>query len=215
MYLSSITPYVDLFLSGIKMTVIVSIISLAFSVALALFAYGAVASHNVWLRSVAKIYVEIVRNVPMLVMLYLVYYGLGYQGIHFSPFWAAVVAMSITNGGYFAEIFRAGFDAVPAELHEAGAALGLSKLQIFRHVTFVPGVRNILPAASNQFVILMLFSSIASAVALPELTYQLQRINSITLQTFVVFGVGAAIYYALTLIIGLGTNLLARRMYRW
>jgi polar amino acid transport system permease protein len=212
---SALSPYKSIILHGIGETALVSVLSFALACVLGLIAYLGCANHLRPVRVISSIYVEVIRNIPMLVVLFFIYFGLGEKGLNFSPFWAAVAALAINNGAYLAEIFRAGFQAVPSGLHEAASALGLGPFQTFRHVTFMPGIRNIIPAATNQFIMLMLFSSVASTVAFPDLTYELQRINSATLRTFEVFTVGAALYYVLSTAIALAAGLLSRRMYRW
>lgn len=167
------------------------------------------------LRIVTGGYVELMRNTPVLVQLYLVYFGLGQVGINLNPLWAAVVALTLNNSAYTSEIFRAGFESVPVGLREAGSALGMSFPQIFRYVMFKPAVRNVLPSLTNQFIILFLFSSVGSVISLNELTSLLLTLNSQTLQTVEVFTMGAILYYLSSAIIAGLSRTAERMVFRW
>lgn len=111
-------------------------------------------------------YIEVMRNTPLLVQLYLIYFGLGQVGVQLNPLWSALIGMTLNNSAYTAEIFRAGFASVPVGLREAGTALALNKYQLFRHVIFKPGLRGIIPSLTNQLIILFLYSSVASVISL-------------------------------------------------
>src|SRR5665647_1743687 len=141
--------------------------------------------------------------------------NLNSSGVNLDPLWSALIALTINNGAYVAEILRAGFDSVPSGLREAAHALGMNSLQTFRYVVFTPGIRKVFPAMTNQFILLFLFSSVASVIALPELTNALMTVNSNTLRTFEVFTFGALLYYAVSSVLAIGSRVGEKRLFRW
>ena len=165
--------------------------------------------------AVASIYIEGVRNTPLLIQLYLIYFGLGQAGVQLNPLWSALIGLTLNNAAYTAEIFRAGFASVPVGLREAGTALALNKYQLFRHVVFKPGLRGIIPSLTNQLIILFLYSSVASVISLEELTAVLLNINNETLRTLEVFTYGAVLYWLTSALIAYGARSIERVMFRW
>jgi polar amino acid transport system permease protein len=165
--------------------------------------------------TVASTYIEVVRNTPLLIQLYLIYFGLGQAGLQLNPLWSALIGLTLNNAAYTAEIFRAGFASVPVGLREAGTALALNKYQLFRHVVFKPGLRGIIPSLTNQLIILFLYSSVASVISLEELTAVLLNINNETLRTLEVFTYGAVLYWTTSALIAYGGRTIERVMFRW
>ena len=143
-------------------------------------------------------YVETFRNTPLLVQLFLVFFGLPYIGFRLSANMAAFLAISLNLGAYATEIVRAGLLAIPRTQFEAGLALGLSRLQVIRYVVLVPALRIIYPALTGQLTLTLLGTSIASAISATELTAAASRIESSTFRSLETFLVVAAIYIALT-----------------
>jgi polar amino acid transport system permease protein len=212
---ASALPYLPVLLKALWVSIYVTVISFAIGAVLGVFVYLGKSSRFAPLRTVSSAYIEVMRNTPLLVQLYLVYFGLGQAGIYFNPLWSVVLGMTLNNSAYTAEIFRAGFDAVPVGLREAGSALGLRPHQTFRYVVLKPGVRNVLPALTNQFIILFLFSSVGSVISLEELTYVLQSLNSKTLLTVSLFTYGALLYYLTSAVIARASRLAERVAFRW
>jgi polar amino acid transport system permease protein len=208
-------PYLPLIFQGLWVSVYVSVASFLAGSVLGLFAYFAKAGRSATLRRISSSYIEVVRNVPLLVVLYLIYFGLGQVGVNLDPLWSTLIALTINNGAYVAEILRAGFDSVPSGLREAAHALGMNSLQTFRYVVFTPGIRKVFPAMTNQFILLFLFSSVASVIALPELTNALMTVNSNTLRTFEVFTFGALLYYVVSNVLAIGSRVGEKRLFRW
>jgi len=211
----SALQYLPVLLKALWVSIYVTVISFGIGAVLGVFVYLGKSSRFALLRTVSSAYIEVMRNTPLLVQLYLVYFGLGQAGINFNPLWSVVLGMTLNNSAYTAEIFRAGFDAVPVGLREAGAALGLRPHQTFRYVVFKPAVRNVLPSLTNQFIILFLFSSVGSVISLEELTYVLQQLNSKTLLTISLFTYGALLYYLTSAVIARGSRLAERLVFRW
>jgi len=154
------------------------------------------------IRFLAAAYVELLRNIPLMLVLYLIYFGLG-AFFPVSPFWAAVVGLSVFEGAYVAEIARAGIESVDRGQMEAARSLGMSWLQSMRHVIVPQAVRRSLPPLTGQFVSLVKDSSLASLVSYEELMLVGRQINSRIFSPFEVFLTIGAIYFALCLTLSL------------
>lgn len=214
-YIGDMIQYLPVMLEALWVSVYVSVAGFFAGSVIGVFIALAKNMRFKLLRIIVSGYVELMRNTPVLVQLYLVYFGLGQVGINLNPLWAAVVALTLNNSAYTSEIFRAGFESVPVGLREAGSALGMSFPQIFRYVMFKPAVRNVLPSLTNQFIILFLFSSVGSVISLNELTSLLLTLNSQTLQTVEVFTMGAILYYLASAIIAGMSRTAERVVFRW
>ncbi|MCK1277644.1 amino acid ABC transporter permease [Bradyrhizobium sp. 61] len=163
-----------------------------------------------------KVYVETIRNTPLLVQIFLVYFGLASLGLKFSAFTVAVAALTINVGAYTAEIMRAGFEAIPRGQIEAAEGLALSRLQIYWHIILLPAVEKVYPALTSQFVLLMLASSVCSQISAEELTAVANYIQSDTYRAFETYIIVAVLYVILSLVMragfwGLGLVLFPRR----
>ncbi len=163
----------------------------------------------------SRFYIETFRNTPLLVQLYLIYFGLGQIGLNFDPLESALIGLTLNNAAYTAEIFRAGLESVPNGLKEAGSALGLSRLQTLTYVVSKPALRNVLPALTNQLIVLFLFSSVASIISLPELTNRLNEIISQTQLTLALFAYGAAMYYGVSALLAACSRVAEKTWFRW
>ena len=215
LYFGDILPYLPVMLKALWVSIYVTLISFAAGGVLGIFIYLAKVSRFKALQLISNGYIEVIRNTPLLVQLYLIYFGLGSIGINFNPLWSVLIGMTLNNSAYTAEIFRAGISAVPKGLREAGTALGMPFHQTFRYVILKPGIRNVLPALTNQFIVLFLFSSIGSVIALDELTSTLQNLNSQTLRTLEIFTVGALLYFLTSAAIAFGSRITERMAFRW
>jgi polar amino acid transport system permease protein len=154
------------------------------------------------IRFLAAAYVELLRNIPLMLVLYLIYFGLG-AFFPVSPFWAAVVGLSVFEGAYVAEIMRAGIESVDRGQMEAARSLGMSWLQSMRHVIVPQAVRRSLPPLTGQFVSLVKDSSLASLVSYEELMLVGRQINSRIFSPFEVFLTIGAIYFVICLALSL------------
>jgi len=203
-------------LSGAQLTM--ELAALATAIGLVIGIAGAIGRRSVR-RAVAApwgFYVELVRNTPFLVQIFLVYFGLSSLGLQLSAFTVAVTALAINVGAYTTEIMRAGFDAVPKGQIEAGECLGLSRLQVYWHVILLPAVERVYPSLTSQFVLLMLASSVVSQISAEELTAAANFIQSDTYRAFETYIVVAVIYVLLSLTLragfwGLGQVIFPRR----
>jgi polar amino acid transport system permease protein len=149
-------------------------------------------------RRAVGAYVEAVRNTPLLVQIFLVYFGLASLGFQISAELSAALALTINIGAYSTEILRAGIQSIARSQVEAGECLGLSRLQVYWHVVLLPAVERVYPALSSQFVLLMLASSVTSQISAEELTAAANLLQSETFRSFEVYIVVAVIYLALS-----------------
>lgn len=152
-----------------------------------------------WLAWPVTAYVELIRNTPLLVQLYIIFLGLPTIGLRLSPLEASVLGMTLNLGAYSTEIFRAGFESIKKPQIEAGLSLGLSRLQVMRHVVLVPAVASVWPSLMGQFILMMLGTSICSFISLEEISGTAYNIQSETFLNFEVYLVIGAMYLVLTM----------------
>jgi polar amino acid transport system permease protein len=151
-------------------------------------------------RAAVASYVELIRNTPLLVQLFVLYFSLPGLGLRLSATTAALLGLALNFGGYGTEIVRAGLDAIPRGQIEAGRALGLSRLRIVRHIVLLPALKLVYPALSSQFVLLLLGSSIVSAISVEELTAVANTLQSTTFRAFEFYFVAAGLYLAMAML---------------
>jgi polar amino acid transport system permease protein len=214
-YFGDILPYLPLMLKALWVSVYVTLLAFAAGSILGVGLATAKVAPSKMIRTASSAYIEVMRNTPLLVQLYLIYFGLGQVGLDFNPLWSALIGMTLNNSAYTAEIFRGGFGAVPHGLREAASALGMSTLQTFRYIVLKPGLRAVFPALTNQLIVLFLYSSVGSVISLDELTSALRDLNSQTLRTLEVFTFGAVLYYLTSALIAITARVTQRVMFRW
>ena len=204
------------FLSGTVLTLELAFFATVFGALLGTLAAVGRGAHRALIAGVCKAYVEAIRNTPLLVQIFLVYFGLASVGLKLSAFTVAVAALTINVGAYTAEIMRAGFEAIPRGQIEAAEGLALSRLQIYWHIILLPAVERVYPALTSQFVLLMLASSVCSQISAEELTAVANYIQSDTYRAFETYIIIAVLYIILSLVMragfwGLGLVLFPRR----
>lgn len=187
----------DLLLKGLALGLGIALLALALGSAIGL----AVAFCRVHgarpLRWLATGYVELVRNIPLLLIIYFVYFGLPLLGLSLlDNVWSFIFSLALYAGAYLAEVFRAGIEAVGKGQIEAARAIGLTRMQVARHVTVPLMFRTSLPSLGNTFISLFKDTSVASAIAVPELTYGAIRINVNTWRVIEVYLVVGLLYLA-------------------
>lgn len=143
-------------------------------------------------------FVELIRNTPFLVQIYFIFFALPLAGLRLNPTPTAIIALGVNGGAYAIEIIRGGVQSISKGQVDAGLALGLSKIQVFRLIVLKPALRAIYPSLASQFILLTLTTSIASAVAAYELTSVAQRIENETFRAFEVYGVVTLLYFAMS-----------------
>ena len=187
--------------AGALHTLVLSSLAMAIGMVVAVLGALAKTSGPVWLRWIVDAYIELIRNTPFLVQIFLIYFGLPVLGLHLSSNTAAVLALVVNVSAYSIEIIRAGIDSIDPGQIEAGKSLGLKPLQIFRYVVLKPAIQAIYPALTSQFILLMLNSSVCSAIAASELTAAAGDIQSRNFRSFEVYLVVTGIYFALSVVL--------------
>ena len=163
----------------------------------------------------ATSWIEIARNTPALLQLFFVGFGLGAYGIHLSPYWIVICALSFNNAGYLAENFRGGFQAVPDTQVKAARSLGMTYWQAYLRIVIPQVLRIVYHPMTNQMVWSVLMSSLGMLVGFRELTGETQFLASKTFRIFEYFLVTAVIYYVIVKIILAGSRILSWRLFRY
>ncbi len=189
-----VEQYSDELLAGLRRTLLVSAIAIAGAFVIGLV-LGAARAHRVPVVSqLAAVYVEVIRNTPILVQIFFLYFGLPQVGIRLEAFTVAWLAVMIWGGAFNIENFRAGFEAVPARLREAGFALGFGGIGTFVNVTLPIGGRIALPSSINTYISVVKNTSLMYVISYPELTTTVLQIQALTLETTEAFTVLAVTY---------------------
>lgn len=209
---SFLSKYYMFFLIGTKNTVLLSVCSVFIGVILGLFISLMKLSKNKVLNIVSSVYIEILRGTPILVQLFIVYYGLPTLGIELPTFAAGIIALSINSSAYVAEIVRAGIQAVDKGQMEAARSLGMSNNMAMRYIIIPQGLKNILPALGNEFIVLIKESSIVMMVGIPDVMYNTNIVRGNTFQPFEPLIVAAIIYFILTFTLSKFMNKIERGM---
>ena len=169
-------------LSGMGVTIYISFISIFISMILGFVVAIPSLAKNKFLTYINIGYVEIVRAVPLLVLILWIYYGLPIvTGLSFSPFLSGIIALSISESAFQAEIFRAGINSIKKSQWEAGSSLGLNFIKRLRLVILPQAIKNILPALGNQFVYVLKMSSLVSIIGIADLT---RKANELVVTTY-------------------------------
>jgi polar amino acid transport system permease protein len=196
----AVFEHFDELLYGAFLTIQLSASAIALGMALAIICLVAKLSGPSPVRFLASAYVEVIRNTPFLVQLFFLYFGVSSLGFRISPNLAALLTLAINLSAYAAEILRSGVQAVPRGIIEAGTALGLSQFSIFKDVILKPALQNVYPALGSQFIIVMLTTSVVSAISADELSSKGADIQSITFASFEVYFIITLIYLSISIL---------------
>lgn len=200
-------------LSGLKYTVLLSLTAILISIALGLLVALPGLSSNRWLRTASRTYVELVRAVPILVMILWVYYGLPQlTGLTIGVFWAGVIALALSDSAFEAEIFRAGIQSIARGQYEAAYSVSLNYIDTMRYVILPQAIRRILPALGNQLVYMLKMSSLVSVIGMQELTRKANELVVTEYRPLEIYTVLVLEYLVLILIVSAGVRWLERRM---
>jgi len=181
-------------IAAIGRTLLVSVIAVV-GAALVGLVLGAARAHRIPVVSqLAAIYVEVIRNTPILVQIFFVFFGLPSVGITLDAFTVACLTITVWGGAFNTENFRAGFEAVPNRYREAGAALGFGRMRTFLDVTLPIGGRIALPPSINTFISVVKNTSLLYVIGYQELTYTAYNINALSPRTLESFGTLAVAY---------------------
>ncbi len=197
----SVLAYWQFFLDGASTTLVMSFWSTLGGFVLGVMCAIARSSSVVWLRNLVGAYVEVIRNTPLIIQSYFLIFGMSSIGITMPIIVGAVIALVINVTAYTCEIVRAGIESVPKSQREAGECLGLSPLQVYWHIILVPALERVYPALTSQFILLMLVTSVLSAVGTEELFGISDQVQSMTFRNFEVFMILWVIYLAMSVLV--------------
>ncbi|MCK9259260.1 MAG: ABC transporter permease [Azoarcus sp.] len=214
--------YSSSLLDGAWLTLQVAVLSLVLALVLGLAGASAKLSRSRVLRAPAVLYTTVVRGIPDLVMMLLVFYGgqiginqitdrLGWDYVDINPFAAGVATLGFIFGAYFTETFRGAFLAVPAGQLEAGYAYGMSRWQVFRRILFPQMLRHALPGLGNNWQVMQKSTALVSIIGLSDLTWLADQAGRSTHQPFLFYAVVCAFYLAMTAASGVLFRSLERR----
>ncbi len=193
----------------IKVTAGALVVALTIGIALAAIA---VLTNSRMLQTAIRIYVEILRNVPSLTFLFLLYFGLASLGIRLSSMTAAILGLGLIGGAITMDIFRSGFRSVPAGQSEAAISIGLTPLIAFRLIVLPQGLRLALPSIGNYAVALVKDTSLVAAIAAPEIMFNARQLVNETFDTALIYGSAALVYLVLTGMVAQFTLLIEHRL---
>ena len=200
-------------LSGLTTTIFISVISIIISMILGLIVAIPSLAKNKLLTFINIGYVEIVRAVPLLVLILWIYYGLPIMtGISFSPFVSGIIALAISESAFQAEIFRAGINSIKKSQWEAGSSLGLNFFKRLRLVILPQAIKNILPAIGNQFVYVLKMSSLVSIIGIGDLTRKANELVVTTYRPLEIYTFLILEYLVLILIVSFFVRKLEKRL---
>jgi polar amino acid transport system permease protein len=205
-------------ISGMGDTILISVIAAAISIVLGLIvALPGQSSRRGW-RIINRIYVEFIRSIPLLPMLFWVFYGLPIifksmgLDIPIDPFWGAIITLAVSDSAFTAEIYRSGIQSIAKGQKEAAQTIGLSYAQTMRYVILPQAIRRILPPLANQFIYIVKMSAFASVIGMQELTRRANELVVTEYRPLEIYSLLIVEYLVLVLIISAGVRWLERRM---
>ncbi|NEF09480.1 ABC transporter permease subunit [Staphylococcus aureus] len=208
-----ISKYGSFFLKGIKITILISLIGVALGSILGAFVALMKLSKIKIISWIASIYIEILRGTPMLVQVFIVFFGItAALGLDISALVCGTIALVINSSAYIAEIIRAGINAVDKGQMEAARSLGLNYRQTMKSVIMPQAIKNILPSLGNEFVTLIKESSIVSTIGVGEIMFNAQVVQGISFDPFTPLLVAAALYFVLTFVLTRIMNMIEGRL---
>lgn len=186
----------DQLIGGLLLSLELAFVSIFIGGAIGLVTAFGLTSRHSWAKRPAALYVTIIRNLPILVLILFVYFALPQLGVRLGKIESFVATLSIYSGAYLAEVFRAGLLSIPAGLTEAGLTIGLTRMQIRISIIIPLMFRNVLPSLSSTMISLFKDTSLAAAIAVPELTFEARKINVETFRVVETWIVASCLYVA-------------------
>lgn len=196
-------------------TIPLTLISFAIGLVIALGVALLRMSPNPVLSWIGRAYVSVIRGTPLLVQLFLIFYGLPSMGVTLDPWPSAVIAFSLNVGGYAAEIIRAAILSVPKGQWEAGYTVGMSNTVTLRRIILPQAARVSVPPLSNTFISLVKDTSLASVILVTEMFKQAQKIAAVTLEFMTLYLEAALIYWAICTVLAAVQGRLEKRLDRY
>lgn len=204
--------YLPYYISGAGYTVFLAFIGVLFGAVLGAILALMKLSKSKLVKLLATIYIEYVRGTPLLVQIFIVYFGTGVLGFDMSKLAAGCIALALNSGAYVAEIIRAGINAVNKGQLEAARSLGMNQAQALRFIIFPQAIKNILPALGNEFVTVIKESSVVSVIGVSELIFQTGVVQGASFKPFIPYVIVSLIYFVLTFTISRLLGVAERRM---
>jgi polar amino acid transport system permease protein len=202
--LAGLLPYIDPLPHAIVLTLWLSTLSILLSIAVGLAGALCRTSTSLILRWTGAAYVEVLRNIPLLVVIYLIYFGLAQVGIRVTNFNSALIALTLNAGAYMTEIFRGGLVAIPRGQYEAARSQGMTAWQLYRYVIFPQVFRIIYAPLGNLMIGIVIGSSLASVIGVEEVTTWMRRAGDETFRYMESFLAVGVVYVALAQAINIG-----------
>jgi L-cystine transport system permease protein len=212
LFLDSLWPIVR---GGLLGTIPLALLSFALGLVLALGVALLRLSRNRLLSSIARVYISVIRGTPLLVQLFVIFYGLPSLGVLIDPWPSAVIAFSLNVGGYAAEVIRAAILSVPRGQWEAAYTAGMSPRLTLRRVILPQAARVSVPPLSNTFISLVKDTSLASLILVTELFREAQQIAAFSQEFMLLYMQAALVYWVFCLALSAGQDLLERRLDRY
>src|SRR6476620_9415055 len=194
-FVAQILPYL---LVGAMTTIELTILSMALALVAGLALALMRLSRSPLLRSLSGAYIEIIRGTPLLVQLFIIYYGLPQYGIRLEAFVAGVIGLSMNYSAYLAEVYRAGILAIDKGQWEAGGSIGLSRAALLQYVIIPQAARIVLPPIGNYFISMLKDSALVSTISIVELMRAAQLRVAITFRAMDIYLVAALIYFLMS-----------------
>ncbi|OWV90344.1 amino acid ABC transporter permease [Rhizobium sp. R635] len=202
----------DQLLEGLLLSLGLAFVSILIGAAIGLIIAFALISKSGWLQRPAALYVTIIRNLPILVLVLFAFFALPQLGIRIGKIQSFIAVLSIYSGAYLAEVFRAGLLSIPKGLTEAGLAIGLTPMQIRVSIITPLMLRNVLPSLSSTIISLFKDTSLAAAIAVPELTFEARKINVETFRVIETWIVASGLYVATCSVLAALMRVVERRL---
>lgn len=194
---SVIPQNLDLFLEGLLLTIEISALALLFSIPIGILAGLCRISRNKMVSFIAASYVELMRGIPLLVLLFWIFFVLG-KVLQLGAYWSAVLGLAIFSGAFIAEIVRAGIQAVPKGQMEAARSTGMTYVQAMRYIILPQALRKVLPPMASQFIILIKNSSLVSVISVVDLTLVAKNLVATSFRSLEVWTFVALLYFVVT-----------------
>lgn len=207
--------YLPFILSGLPMTIIITLIGMAIGLILGLVLAAARNSKQWIIRVPARLYISVMRSIPILVFLFILYFGLPMLGLELTAFVSACLGFGLASAAFIAEINRAAFNSIDAGQWEACRALNMSYIQTMRKVILPQAVRTALPPLGNVIIDMLKATSLAAVITIPELFQKAQMVAGRTYDTMTVYILAALIYWVLILLISFVQERLEKRYSRY
>lgn len=209
---SSFLPLVK---GALTFTLLLSVVSFALGLILAVLTALARLSHSRILHGIARFYVSIIRGTPLLVQLFIIFYGLPSIGIIIDPFPAAVIGFSLSVGAYGSEIVRAAILSIPKGQWEAAFSIGMSYTQALRRIILPQAARVSVPPLSNSFISLVKDTSLAATILVSEMFRKAQEIAAATYEPLLIYSEAALIYWVLCMVLAALQDKVEKRLDRY